>query len=1138
MDKINIKNQCMGCMSFYDNKYDVCPVCGYSKETESTELFHIDPGTILMNRYVIGRALGYGGFGVTYIGWDKKLNRKVAIKEYLPSEFATRMIHSKDLILPNDQKQKKQYIDGMKKFVEEGQRLAALGEIDGIVSMYDSFEANNTAYIVMEYLEGETLSDYLIREEKIDEKKAINLMMPVLEALEKVHQKGIIHRDIAPDNIFVIRDEEGKEKVKLIDFGAARFASTSHSKSLTVVIKKGYSAEEQYRSNGEQGVYTDVYSVAAVMYKMVTGIVPPDAFERRTAIETKKKDILDEPGKYNRNLSDSFVTAILNAMNVKREDRTPTIAEFEEELVSFEKVKRRGATIKKIDFMRWPLWAKIAVPSFATIAAAIIAFVIIHHFSSPDTQFELEDGMVRVPNLVGVSKDEVEKILIDSNLQVGTINGRFADGDEVEEVVWQSVAAGTVVNKGDFVDYEINMGRRMKNMPNLVGLYLSLDDEDIFKSLISAVDASDSTLIEISVLEEYLGIEDLKVINNDNLSCGYIVKQNIKYNTEIRGGDVLEITIGKIVEEKIDGNDRLVEMPNLQFAKVEEAESVIKVLCGAEIKKEEKYDDYVEKGRIISSSPSREEKIGDRVVLNVSKGPEPFNLLEHGEIKGLREEDAEEYIKKNRLKCEIEYSSDNDDVEVGYVFDYEVLRVKSDESYGKDIVVRGDTIYIYVRCEEETVDVPNVKGKDYSNAKEQLEKLGFKVEINKVTSDEYKKGIVADYIPSGSQKKGAKIILSVSDGKQKERKATKTKTPVEKTTETPTKETKEAQSSDVVKTQKPTETEKETAKKTKKPSEDPNKNKKTKSAWKYSNSLPSDLQNVCDIQYSYLETKETNSVLSDSSWEKYDEDYEWVNDESAQWSSWSTTRPDSDASITVEGPVVRYRYKDKHTTTSHNSSMSGWTRVDSNTTYGNWSGWSGWTVGSINDDSDTKEIERKTLYRYYCFYCPVCGGREPFQGRSDCGRYTLSLSDGVVGWFTTPYSSSNYRSYTYTGDKKYTESLGDGLRWNFTTSNLNDTSVGTRDGHNSSGAVVIDNGYRYRTRSKTITYTYEKWDDWSSWQDSMVQSSSSRKVESKTFYRWKKNKKRYTYYYEKWSKWSDEEPYDEENVKYRYKVYE
>lgn len=218
----------------------------------------------------------------------------------------------------------------------------------------------------------------------------------------------------------------------------------------------------------------------------------------------------------------------------------------------------------------------------------------------------------------------------------------------------------------------------------------------------------------------------------------------------------------------------------------------------------------------------------------------------------------------------------------------------------------------------------------------------------------------------------------------------------------------------------------------------------------------------------------------------------------ADWSDWSETYPQGVDQKLVESRT-EYSYSDKQTTTSESSSLSGWTQTGSEPVYSDWRGWSAWQTEPVTS-GETVDVASEKVYRYYYFYCPVCGGREPFQGLSDCGQYTLTLSDAHTGWFTLPYSQSNPQSYNYTTAKVYT-TAPDGNRWNFSKSNLNDTALGTLDVGN--GAVVITTGYRSRTRSRTGTkYYYEKWGDWSDWTATAVTESSARQVKTRTVYRY------------------------------------
>lgn len=354
-----MNKRCMGCMNEYSEEFEICPYCGFIENSEPESPLHMEPGTYLADRYIVGRVVGYGGFGVTYIGWDAKLEQKVAIKEYLPSEFSTRAPgHSKLTIYSGDKAE--QFSKGLNQFVDEAKRLAKFQNTTGIVKVFDSFEENQTAYIIMEYLDGETLAAKLKRDGVMPADDAIALLMPIMESLETVHEEGILHRDIAPDNIFITKDGDAK----LIDFGAARYATTGYSMSLTVLIKPGFSPEEQYRTRGDQGPHTDVYSMAATLYRTITGKTPPDSLKRRVEFEKSNKDILFPLHKFAKEIPESTENAIMNALNVRIEDRTPTMAAFIGELKS-DNVKRVGNKIRRIDLLRWPLWAKISVPLVA-----------------------------------------------------------------------------------------------------------------------------------------------------------------------------------------------------------------------------------------------------------------------------------------------------------------------------------------------------------------------------------------------------------------------------------------------------------------------------------------------------------------------------------------------------------------------------------------------------------------------------------------------------------------------------------------------------------------------------------------------------------------------------------------------------
>lgn len=215
------------------------------------------------------------------------------------------------------------------------------------------------------------------------------------------------------------------------------------------------------------------------------------------------------------------------------------------------------------------------------------------------------------------------------------------------------------------------------------------------------------------------------------------------------------------------------------------------------------------------------------------------------------------------------------------------------------------------------------------------------------------------------------------------------------------------------------------------------------------------------------------------------------------WSEWSTQTPDSDEKNRIE-EKTQYRSRTTETIESADPDLKNFISRTPFTHYSDWGAWSAWSWDSVSA-SDIRMTQSASLYRYYYFLCPVCGRHEPFTGISDCHQYTLSQNNAHEGWFETPYAASSPQRYSYTSAKFYTNSLGDGQVWNFSAGNLNDTAPGTVDA--GSSAVVIRTGYRYRTRTRTQMYRYERWKDWSSWSDTPVSPSSKVQVETRTVWR-------------------------------------
>ena len=285
-----------------------------------TSPHHLVPGTILIRRFLIERVLAEGGFGIIYFARDLELELTVAIKEYYPIGFANRNTTYSEEVVSSNNDAEAIFEKGKESFLEEARVLARFSEEPGIVYVRDRFTENNTAYIVMEYLNGITLKAWLKQNGVMSFGQVLDFIRPIITVLSKLHKTGYIHRDVSPDNIMVLRDN----RTKLLDFGAAK--ETLTGKSLTIMVKHGYAPEEQYRTKGEQGPWTDIYALCATIYRCITGITPDQAIERM------HQDKLERPSLLGIKIGLEQEAALMKGMSIYQKDRFQTIEELEQKL--------------------------------------------------------------------------------------------------------------------------------------------------------------------------------------------------------------------------------------------------------------------------------------------------------------------------------------------------------------------------------------------------------------------------------------------------------------------------------------------------------------------------------------------------------------------------------------------------------------------------------------------------------------------------------------------------------------------------------------------------------------------------------------------------------------------------------------
>lgn len=716
--------RCLYCMKEHEEGISKCPHCGFVEGANEDEMCYLPPRTVLKGRYMIGCCLGSGGFGITYVAWDSLLEKKVAIKEYMPSELATRtMGETRVTVHDNDCVEK--YQKGRTSFLEESRRLAKFNNCKGIVSIFDCFDENDTAYLVMECLEGKTLQQIINERKKIPFKEALPIFIDVLDALSVVHDAGMMHRDIAPDNIFVCNDGTAK----LIDFGAARFMTTSHSRSLSMILKIGYAPIEQYTKHGNQGPWTDIYAVAASLYHAITGIVPPDSYDR------VEEDKLKNPSLHAKHLPKHAETAILNALNIIETNRTQSAAQFAEELKGDIDVARIREKIKHEDTGRIAKWMKYAA---AGVALAIVAFGALfvatgeNLFRSDD--YDVPDGMSRVPYII-------DTLVSDADVKLENNSLHMVIGDRVTDTYFDN-------------NYVLQQNPRSGNVAytgSVVSVTASMKPDEYYVS-----DLSDYTReAAVKMLEAAGFTVKLEEDTDDTVAPGAVIRQSPLGNTIVFEGSEVTLVINSGSKNNKFDYGKSVSIKNyigMQFEKAQNDASGKKLymaISGG------KYSDDIPAGEIIEQSPEKGGTIyeGGTVYVTVSLGKKTIIVPN---VTYLSEEDALTKLNDRLLTPTIKYV-ESDTVQEGLVFAQLPLS-------GKSIYENGE-VTIYVSDGFKTV-VPNVVGLKQQEAQSLLAESVLGYAVTQESSTTVPKGtVISQSLKAGeSTAQGTIVTIVVSSG--------------------------------------------------------------------------------------------------------------------------------------------------------------------------------------------------------------------------------------------------------------------------------------------------------------------------------------------------------------------------------------
>ena len=476
------RNICYNCFKEKPEGGGPCPCCGFDLEENAAKYpAALRAGTVLRGRYVIGRVLGQGGFGITYLAWDQGLEAKVAVKEYMPGEMAVRIGGLG--VQPRSAARREDFAYGKERFQEEARILARFMGQPNIAGVTDYFDENGTSYFVMDYVEGISFKTYIANAGgKVSTEEALNVMIPVLRALTAVHGEGLIHRDVTPDNIYITFFFY----VPLLDFGSARYSLGDKSKSLDVILKVGYAPKEQYIRRGRQGPYTDVYSCAACLYAAITGYLPPESLERLD------HDTLVPPSEAGAEIPLYLERAILKGLAVQPENRFQTAGEFLEALESQKVVEFTGSdreeTLQKQQVRSQEKRKKgrlaAAVCGIGALALAAVLFLGTGQSGTPDSAPASEPaGDVQgtnVPTQEILSPQEsrrmeeaaAPKVTICGESYSTALRELRLEEAEFEEADYEAISQMTGLERLEIVDSPISQLDFLKNLTNLKRLHI------------------------------------------------------------------------------------------------------------------------------------------------------------------------------------------------------------------------------------------------------------------------------------------------------------------------------------------------------------------------------------------------------------------------------------------------------------------------------------------------------------------------------------------------------------------------------------------------------------------------------------------------------------------------------------------
>ena len=655
--------RCIYCMEELRTRLITCPHCGRSLEQQDSDPRYLKPETVLQGKYIVGAALGAGGFGITYVGWDTTLERKVAIKEYYPRLYSRRDDDG-NTVTASAMNATDKFNAGLDRFLQEAKSLRELHGVEGVVAVDNFFRENGTGYIIMEFLEGKDVRTMLKEStERVDYEWCRRVILTILDTLSKIHEKGILHRDIAPDNVLVTK--EGI--IKLIDFGAARHEEGIEVENTESLVKPGYSPIEQYTSITPQGPYTDLYATAALMYFMVTGEKPPSAIDRRDGA------VLAAPSDMGVKIPEKAEMGMMMCLNIMPEHRLESAKEFMETLDGADFTpdyepnwnlipeKKRGlkSTRVKIELL------------IALLLVLVLGGVAVTRLVSEEEGLSIGDAtdpdrMPRegiVDHSPEVAIDAIRQRGIKNPIRVNIKYNSSMDAKENTDTVLEVIPReGEMLDEGDEIKLTVNSNHYIslpggETLESMTGM-----DKAVVADVFSTLELADDYIVcdgrNFGEAESFDGIIDVKdldygegvTIGEEGSSLVEIVlgkeptvvfsmgSQNdyTVLNSELNKGGYSGFTTGNVKAILVDRIAGIItEKPHFKNSKCFQAEDWLSMLKSdfentISVKTAEEYSNSVSKGSVIrikcgklNMNPLQNNKDKNKITVVFSKGKKP-----------------------------------------------------------------------------------------------------------------------------------------------------------------------------------------------------------------------------------------------------------------------------------------------------------------------------------------------------------------------------------------------------------------------------------------------------------------------------------------------------------------------------------